>query len=88
MDRSVLVVQPETPFLDWVSSLDDAARDYTLEDLRQEGTAYLIPPLEGEDHLEEILLEVHSMIFAQELAAWHTDESIWPSGRCSGSGSR
>ena len=81
IDRCVLVVMPQKPYLDWVHSLDEEGREYTLEDLREEGTAYLIPTIEDIDKLDETLEDTYESIFAQELAAWHTDPDDWPTGR-------
>jgi hypothetical protein len=55
VNRSVLVVRPRQPYLDWVHSLDDEGKQVTLDDLRRECTALLIPQVEDDDHQDEIL---------------------------------
>ena len=55
VNRSVLVVRPRQPYLDWVHSLDDEGKQVTLDDLRRECTALLVPLVEDDDHQDEIL---------------------------------
>jgi hypothetical protein len=76
INRCVLIVKPKQPFLDWLHSWDEDR--YTLDDVREESTAYLIPEYQMLDERMEILADLHQWIFAEELFSWHTDESVWP----------
>jgi hypothetical protein len=39
VNRSVLVVRPRQPYLDWVHSLNEEGKKFTLDDLRNSCTA-------------------------------------------------
>ena len=76
INRCVLIVKPKQPFLDWIHSWDEAR--YTLDDVREESTAYLVPEYEMDDEQMEILADFHQQIFAEELFSWCTDDALWP----------
>ncbi len=48
INRGVVIVQPKQPFLDGLGSLPDPA-DTTLEYLREDSTAFLVPGSNPED---------------------------------------
>ena len=81
INRSVLVVKPKQPYLDWTRSLDDPFPLIMLEQLRTDRTAYLVPEVFGPDDEQRILRKFHKEIFEHELAGWTTDESEWPKRR-------
>jgi hypothetical protein len=75
INRGVLIVRPKRPFIDWAARLDDSG---VVPDVDGEQTAYLIPDLDGDDDVEDILERVYAKVFERELWGWHTDESAWP----------
>ncbi|MGI8733962.1 MAG: hypothetical protein ACR2LM_11785 [Pyrinomonadaceae bacterium] len=79
INRSLLVVKPKQPFLDWAHSWDRAR--YTLDDIREDSTAYLIPEYELNDEQMVILEYCHGFIFEEELFSWCIDEATWPEQR-------
>ena len=81
VNRSVLVVRPRQPYLDWVHSVDEGGKKFTLDDVRHDCTAYLIPELLGDDHQEKIVAVIYEEVFEQELWAWMTDPAVWPPNR-------
>src|SRR5262245_15314858 len=78
INRAVLIVRPKKPFFDWAATLDGSGLD---PDVEGEQTVYLIPEFDDEQRAEEILKEVYSEVFENELFGWHTDESAWPAPR-------
>ncbi len=48
IDRSLIVVKPKQPFLDWVQAVD-YEEGLTLEHVRDDPSAYLIPQLWDND---------------------------------------
>ena len=76
-----MVVKPKQAFLDWVRSLDPAEESETLESLRDDCNAYLIPEYELDSHKMEILNWCFEAVFQEELYAWHVVESDWPQQR-------
>ena len=78
LNRAVLIVRPAQPFLDWASRLDDSG---LLPDVDGEQTVYLIPEFETESEQRQVLQEVFTEVFENELHGWHTDETAWPQRR-------
>jgi len=78
LNRAVLIVRPEKPFLDWAAQLDDSG---VLPDVEGERTAYLVPEFEDDADAERVLRLVFAEVFERELFGWHTDESAWPPHR-------
>jgi len=76
VNRSVLIVSPKQPFLDWVNSLGDPTLN--LDEIRQDPTAYLIPEVLSNADQSLILEELFAEIVAYELASWCLDEETWP----------
>jgi len=79
VNRSVLIVKPKQPLVDWLNSLDDPS--FTLEECQEDPTAYLIPEIQLEADKQNDLKEHFSEIFEQELASWNRDEETWPKNR-------
>jgi hypothetical protein len=78
INRSVLMVQPKQPFLDWASGLDDSG---VLPEVDGERAVYLIPSFEMDEEAWEIIEEIYPVVFESEFLGWHMDESAWPKGR-------
>ena len=81
VNRSVIVVRPAQPFLDWLHRVDPTSTQLTLEDLRREPTIYLLPEWETEEEALEHLAEVSSEIFIEQLNGWYRVPSVWPEDR-------
>lgn len=71
-------MRPNQPYLDWAAGLDDSG---IVPDPNNEQTVYLVPSYDDDDEAWEILEEVYSEIFENELYGWHTDEGAWPKDR-------
>src|SRR6267378_1785592 len=78
VNRSLMVVKPKQPFLDWARSLDDKAERLELKDVRDDSTAYLIPEYETFEEQMDILEWCAGFVFDEELRSWCTDEDLWP----------
>ena len=76
IERSVAIVKPRQPCLDWINSTLSYA--LTLNAIRIDPQAYLVPEnFEIEDcinFIDEKFLD----IFHLELASWTDDETLWP----------
>ena len=80
IDRSLIVVKPKQPFLDWVQSVH-YAEGLTLERVRDDASAYLIPELWNNDERPDILEWCYEDVFEAELGSWYTDPAVWPQAR-------
>jgi hypothetical protein len=81
INRSLVVVKPKQPFLEWLNSLEEDDVDLTLEELQYDSSTYLVPEFETDDEQMEILEWCYSYIFENELMAWYTYEPEWPDNR-------
>jgi hypothetical protein len=80
IDRSLMVVRPKQPFLDWVLSVD-SDESITLESVREDPSAYLIPEICYDSDQQEILEWCYMTVFEGELNSWFTDPQTWPQKR-------
>lgn len=77
LNRSVLLVRPRAPYLEWAAANGDGM-DYLADDER---TAYLLPVYGDDAEREAILRRNYKAVFEAELEGWCTDESTWPRRR-------
>lgn len=79
VNRSVAIIRPRAPFLDWLKQLPGELNDnVTLESLTRDCNALLIPCADDYDAAEQAVLEQYPSLFQAELADWCDDESLWP----------
>ncbi|MBI3145543.1 MAG: VacJ [Pseudogulbenkiania sp.] len=79
VNRSVAIIRPRAPFLDWLKQLPGELNDnVTLESLTRDCNALLIPCADDYDAAEQAVLEQYQSLFQAELADWCDDESLWP----------
>jgi len=81
INRSLIILRPRQPFLDWARSLDDESKDLTLESLDDDSTAYLIPEIWQDSDHQETLKTSYDILFDEQLEGWSTDETAWPQQR-------
>lgn len=81
INRYVAILKPKQPFLDWLESQADWDVDITLEELRADRCAYLIPAYALLDQAMRYIERNHKKFFGMELFGWYTDESMWPEKR-------
>ncbi len=81
VDRSVVIVKPKEPFLEWIRNLPGSEIDITLEQLRADSTVYLIPDFDEIEDALEAIDHIYGKIFETELAEWSEEEDTWPQER-------
>ena len=81
INRSLIILRPKQPFLDWARSLDDESKDLTLESLNEDSTVYLIPEIWQDSDQEEFLKTCYDILFEEQLEGWWRDETRWPQQR-------
>lgn len=80
VERSIVVLKPRQPFLDWVNT-KLAISNETLLDLasiRIDCNSYLIPEVNEIEDGVAYVDEVYEALFQMELASWSEDQSLWP----------
>jgi hypothetical protein len=84
INRSVVIVRPKQPFLDWLSSVEKALGGRVSQiDLTEEGAAFLIPDEDIIDAKEarRYIEKKWREIFEQFLFDWFIDDTLWPKKR-------
>ena len=78
INRSLIIIKPKQPFLDWARSLDDESQELTLESMCKDSTAYLIPEIWHDSDEQEFLKTCYDILFEEQLEEWSLDETDWP----------
>ena len=81
VNRCVIVIKAKEPFLDWVNRTDESGVALTLNEVRQDCTAYLIPEVGDDEELQEFVELNYQLLFEQELEGWVRNEDEWPANR-------
>lgn len=79
VERSIALVRPKEPFLNWVNtSLYDLEVELTLDNMRLDCNSYLIQEVgELEDGIN-FVDENFAKIFELEFSTWTEDKTTWP----------
>lgn len=77
VNRCVVAVRPKEPFFAWLKGLP-GCEDLTTEEITGDPSVYLLPVFDEEGEQARILSRFFPLIFEKELAAWWTDEALWP----------
>jgi len=81
IDRIVTIIKPKQPMLDWLIEQADMEQGLTLDELRKDCTALLIPICDDEEQATQFIADIFGGLFTNELASWNTDETSWPEHR-------
>jgi hypothetical protein len=81
INRSVAVIKPKQPFLDWLNALPDSNQPFTLTDLQTDCTVLLLPEFGNDLQAQKFIKTIHEYIFERELDSSCTDPDWWPSKR-------
>lgn len=79
VERSVAVIKPRQPFLEWVNStFDDLPHKLKLEDIQIDCNSYLIPEVDEIEDGINFIDDKFADLFIMELSSWTEDKSLWP----------
>ena len=81
INRSVAVIKPKQPFLDWLNALPDNEKPFNHADLQTDCTVLLLPESGNDLQAQKFIEKIHQYIFERELDAFCTDPDWWPSKR-------
>lgn len=83
INRSALILRPNRPFLDWLNKLPftEGEKRYTLQDVRDDPTVYLIPDFDTAREKEEWVFDNFETFFDEQMTAWWTGKRKWPTSR-------
>lgn len=79
VERSVAIVKPKTPFLNWVNNgFNELEIKLTLDSIRIDCNSYLIPEANEIEDGINFIDDKFAEIFALELSSWTEDKTSWP----------
>jgi hypothetical protein len=82
VNRAVAIVKPKQPMVDWVNRLmSDGDTPLSLDELRGDCTAILIPDFETLEDTLEFVMAFKPLLFEIELESWSLDPDDWPAER-------
>lgn len=81
INRSVAIVRPKQPFVDWANQLPDAGNAISLHSLQSDCLTILIPEYAKENEAKVYIDLIYEEIFEEELSGWCGQESWWPQDR-------
>ena len=81
VNRSVIIVRPKLPYIEWANSFDDDGPKLNSDEPFSEYTIYLVDDVVYQSDFEKVLKKYYKEIFEYELFSWHTEEDDWPQQR-------
>ena len=81
INRAIAVIKPRQPYVDWALSLPGDPDEMSIDDLRRDCTAILIPEFDTPAESEAFIASIAPELFEAELDAWYRDRTTWPMDR-------
>ena len=81
INRTVVMLDPKQPFLDWLNSVDPDEQELTIEDLREDNEVFLIPQFNDVSDSVKWVEKRWNFLFEHMLMGWIDDETLWPQDR-------
>lgn len=83
INRSLIVLMPNQPALDWLMRFDPEPMQITLAELRQDQDGFLVSQskIEMLEDAQRWAYRRWNMLFEKFLFDWFTDEQMWPQKR-------
>ena len=81
LNRTVVLLGPKQPFLDWLNDVDPDDEPLTVEDVRDDNEVFLIPQFNDNSDSEKWVEKRWSFLFEHMLMGWIDDEAMWPQDR-------
>lgn len=80
VERSVIVLKPKQPFLDWINNTLASSSETLLDlsSIRIDCNSYLIPEVNEIEDGVSYVDEYFESFFQLELASWTEEETLWP----------
>ena len=81
INRTLVMLVPRQPFLDWLNDADPTEEPLTAEELRDDCNVFLIPQFNDAVDSMKWIEKRWSMLFEHMLLEWVVDETMWPENR-------
>jgi hypothetical protein len=81
INRSVAILKPKQPLIDWLNTLPDTDSPFSLSELQSDCTVLLLPEDDYDHQAIKYIKKIYKDVFEIELDGYCTDPSYWPSKR-------
>jgi hypothetical protein len=80
VERSIVVLKPKQPFLEWINNTLATSSDtlLDLQSVRIDCNSYLIPEVNEIESGVAYVDEIYESLFQMELASWSEEQEFWP----------
>jgi hypothetical protein len=78
INRTVALLRPKQPPVDWLNELPDPDHPFTLADFQTDYTVLLLPVFGNDLQALNFLKKIYKGIFEKELNSFCTDPDYWP----------
>jgi len=77
INRSVAIIRPKQPFVDWTNSIVDEEQ-YSVSDFSTDCSVFLLPVTDSDEDAEAFIKDIFQDVFELELSSWVVDDEMWP----------
>ena len=81
INRLIAIIKPKQPFMDWIESTPGWDLDISLDYIRDDCMALLIPEYGDNDKAMRYIERNCKFIFEMQLSGWYNDPATWPEKR-------
>ena len=81
INRTLVMLVPRQPFLNWLNDADPTEEPLTAEELRDDCNVFLIPQFNDAVDSMKWIEKRWGMLFEHMLLEWVVDETMWPENR-------
>jgi hypothetical protein len=78
INRSVAIIKPKQPFVDWANSVGNEKDQYSISDFSTDCSVILLPVVDSDEHAEAFIKDIFQDLFELELSSWIVDDEMWP----------
>ena len=78
LNRSVAIIKPKQPFVDWANSVVDEDEQYSISDFSTDCSVILLPVVDSDEDAETLIKDMFQDLFELELSSWIVIDEMWP----------
>ncbi len=78
LNRSLIVITPKQPYIDWLNSLNIVGNKYTVDQYRDDCTTYLVSDISDKEEVKKITNNNYRFFFEQNLRGITRERNCWP----------
>lgn len=78
LNRSVAIIKPKQPFVDWANSVVDEDEQYSISDFSIDCSVILLPVVNSDEEAEALIKDMFQDLFELELSSWIVIDEMWP----------